>query len=728
MAANDQAILDALTQLNNTMTRLVNNPGESLGSGGEMRARARSQNAEEKALMARMSKTQTDQAATFDQFNDLYTKQTRSIQEFIAASQLSSSAFQQALNNVDLEDLDTKFVDEFKSAMSGSNNSIVSQMGQNINSLTDVMQAELDLQAKQAFIGLRRQFDDGALTAAQFLGKVEDAGISVEKFDELMGEANDGLEEMERTTMDLSAAMTQASRTFVVESKTLMEKLAEAGRKSGAFAAAGMLANATYDAATAAAELGAGMNMIDAGYLGTTSRELSMVQAQHKQTIMATGQTFDEFNDATRQGVYGLRTLTGSLLDGVKINAQSMTTFRNLSGAFENQGDYMNDQQKLYKQMHDTFSMTSDQFNQFNEQMLNSTNVQSSLYRLNKDQRLQAFQDIQQTATQLRLQGMTNEEAQNVIEHFAEMSGKKDPLDVLRDAVKVQAFAGSMGMGAQGAEYARLARSGNADPAEMARLVREIDQAHQARMAGGTEGQRIAQYRVMSGLGVGDLFGSNGIARGLETRQDMAIGGGTGGGAKQVADAVGHLPEAMGAVLLGGDMMNSPLGKAIRAIEISTGITAASAGGSMLGGLRKGLNKIPGLGKNIMSLGRLGMMGTAGLAGTVGYGAYKGTTALLGKTDKDERFNQWLSEKAGNAPEKNARIAGDAETAKILIALQDIAKTNKESALYGKEYTELLEVATQVSKETKGEIKNQTDALAAVKGAQVNPSFRWAFK
>lgn len=707
MAESD--VLDALNAINKTLSRMVNDPNESMGSGGQVRAYSRQESAEQQAIAARMKKSQGDQKAAYDQFNTIYQKQSKTISEFAAASKLTSQSFQSAINNVDVKDLDTKFVKAFQKAISGSKNSVVAQMGNSMDSLTKVMAANIENQSKSAMIGLRQQFEDGGLTLRQYTRAMKQHIPDIVERGKFMRQTTDEFKELEEHTMDLSAAFNNASRQFGASTTDLMKKLKDTLVKTGVPAAAMHLGKGLYDAGTAAAKFGTETNITDGLKLAMSSADISELQAKHKQTIMATSQSYEEYNSLIGEGVYSMRAFTGSIAEGVKLNAQSLTTFRNLGGAVQNQSDYLQDQQQRFQSWNRTFSMTADQFAEFNDQMLNSNSIQSQLYRLDKTKREQTFKDIQQSYEHLRLQGMTNEEAKSVIDRFAELSGKEDPLERFRKSVKMQAFASSMGMGAEGQRMADLMRSGDTSSKEFMALGQAIDSAHAKRMQGPL-GQQIGQNVVLSKTDMAGFFGSSGVFRGLETRQDLALDG----TAKENAKRVGGISSGQGKVMAGAELAGAawsgPFGRAINSIDnnILMMVGAKGMGGMMsaLKGIRSAGNATEFGGRGVGS-NKLAALGTVAAVGTT---AFALTTLVMEKTGLQDKLSSALGLNDREAiPQSEYK-----QDAEVLRVLQEIAKTNTESVYYGKTSAELIKVAQKVNEDTNKEIKNSADAQEAV--------------
>lgn len=204
-----------------------------------------------------------------------------------------------------------------------------------------------------------------------------------------------------------------------------------------------------------------GKQLFDAALVGMDYEELAKTQNEQIQAIHSSGMSINEFNNNLRHSAQELIGYTGSLKDGAKIYASSLGTFRSLSSNTNLQSGFIEGQFKQYERLHNVLGVTADQFQDLNASFLNSSNVQAQFYKSSEQQRVATLKGMQLQYEKLRIDGLTNEEAQKVVESLSELSGKKAK-DRYKEAAQIQATLGIIGMGGEGKRVAEIIRKGAA--------------------------------------------------------------------------------------------------------------------------------------------------------------------------------------------------------------------------------------------------------------------------
>lgn len=713
---SDAQMLQALNDINQTLTDIAAGSlsGSNGPSAGQRAARGRGISSEEKAHQQRMEKAANQNAETLKEFNSIYRKQQKSFADYAIAASVTSSAFQQALDSSPLEDLDTKLVETFQKAIGKSNNGLVAQMADQVTDLAGVIEKERLVQQQMSFLEIQKAQARNLLTTEQYNQRMADAGIDATRQIQLMSRDFDELEE---ETMDLARAFNDASRSTVRSNRTLVDAAQAVASRWGFLATGGaLLVKELYDAGSAAAKFGTAMNSIDAIGLGMSSAELSELQGQHKQTIMATNQTYGEFNTLLGQNNFHMRAYAGSLEAVAQMNAQSLTVHRNLNGSVQDQSTYIDEQQSLFKTWNRAFSMTAEQFTELNSQLLNSNEMQASMFKMDKTKRAQAFTDIQQTYQQLKANGMLHEEALGAIDALNKMSGTMDPKDRLKQAGRLQAYAGTLGMGAEGAEAAAIQRKGarasEGEKVRYAEIVSEINKRSAEQMQGGL-GQELAHSTMIQKAGLDQIIGPMSAFRSVVTREGMKIDTTGPGGLATIAAEMEGMSDAAGLAMATADaalaFTKGPMYAAV--LSIGGGIWAMVGQNAMnqtVGGLTQNMGRVAGIAGKV-----IGGLGGAAAVGTIAYGA---TSLLMEQFGLNEKLSNLLG--FSDAPDA---IEGSVinEDALILRELQKIAKTNEQSAYYGQSTQQLLDAAQKINLRTKDEIKDAAAATEAIEKEKI---------
>ncbi len=266
------------------------------------------------------------------------------------------------------------------------------------------------------------------------------------------------------------------------------------------------------------------MDSVTSALAGMSPVEMAQNVATFRQSIQAAGMSIDDFRSITEQGAFGLTSYTGELKDAVKVQASAFETAKR--AGLSERGEmraFMNTQMETFKRFNMVFSLTSEQFAEMNKQIKNSSAINEQLYRLNKKQRLQAIQDIQQTMLQLRTMGLMQDQALKVVEAMSAIAAKS-PRERLKQAAKLQAVGGALGFGAEAGEAAQIMRRGfrgEGDRERFAALQQTMQKGMGDFMSQGLP-QEMMAMQLLQTTKLEDLLGPKSAFKDLNTEQFQA--------------------------------------------------------------------------------------------------------------------------------------------------------------------------------------------------------------
>ncbi len=192
--------------------------------------------------------------------------------------------------------------------------------------------------------------------------------------------------------------------------------------------------------------------------MGMDPQAMMEFQAQFRRTSGAMESGIEGFNKVVAENQFEMMKYTGSL----QAAAQAMGNMYELSHNMGlNLGDVAGSANMLFnefKRMQSVTSITIDQFVEMNQRMLANSDIQSKLLRLNKDQRAQYIQGLNQQQLYLQMMGLQKEVAEQLITATENMSSKKG-LDRYQDMVKT--MVGLRAMGVDEATAKRVAQLKN---------------------------------------------------------------------------------------------------------------------------------------------------------------------------------------------------------------------------------------------------------------------------
>jgi hypothetical protein len=349
------------------------------------------------------------------------------------------------------------------------------------------------------------------LKKAAEIKKAYDAKLmSVDKATAAMEKAGFTQHDLGRTTDELKEEMDELTETVGNLDEKMDQQRETSAKTSRALATLGTIAAAVgkqiYDVAEASMRTGI------------------EEQAKYRQVIESAGMTTGQWSDKMMESSHAMLTLTSSLAGGAKFFEESALTFRQLGASGMKQQEFYDAQVGVFTNLHNTLSMTNDEFMAMNKQLVESQATRVQLFKMSKQERAQYQIGLLQTMEYLKVQGLQTEQAHRVVEAMQNIAGM-DPKSRLKKAAQIQAMAGAIGMGAEGEELARLTRSGASDPGSIQRMTelsQSIQSAVQQRQAGGL-GSEMAMSALISRTGLGETFGAEGAMADLTLAEALAV-------------------------------------------------------------------------------------------------------------------------------------------------------------------------------------------------------------
>jgi len=516
-----------------------------------------------------------------------------------------------------------------------------------------------------AFMELRRQYRSGGVDIGDYRDKIKELGFTTK--------------DVKRSEEELRAEMDELTDTV----GNLDEKMDEAAERSGkvsrvmaALAAiAGAAAKELYAVHTTSMRTGLEETLgqaAQARLMGMSQVELLETQANYRQTMEASGMTSEKMTALMKDQGYAMIGLTGSIKDGAKFALESARSFRVLGAAGMDQSQFLEGQKDVFRSLHNTLSMTTEQFIAMNEQLLSSQSIRAQMFKMDKSRRAQYFLEIQQTMEKLRLDGLTIEQAHKVVEAMEAM-GAKSPRERLKEAAKLQATMGGMGMGAEGERAAQLLRGGlrgEGDKAEFAELMKQAT-ARSSEIMGQGFASEMAQSQLLATSGMDQYIGPMGqfadtaLAEGLKVNPaQQSTADNTAATSEAVQNATIAYEVAMNA------MTEGPLATIITSLGVIVGtlVTGQALMTTLLGSGSLMLSRLAMIGKGL---------GAVGLAAGVGYGIGTAIDSAWEKNAPDSRraFSDWL----GSSVDSTLAFFGN-EAAQDRLDIMRTLNEDKESA------------------------------------------------
>jgi hypothetical protein len=516
------------------------------------------------------------------------------------------------LNSDELE----KSIGIFKDALDSSSNAIVKSYADQIHSAESILRFQDEFLGTSAelFGKLNQQLEERLVDEDRYGTEIDNIITSLGLQNTIVGDASDKARQLAEVFEEAAAVTAQYTERATKQSTINLFKFA--GQLKATTVALVGFSKPLINAGLSAARTGTQLEVLAAAARGMSPEELNQLQAEHRRIIASSNLTLDEFNNKISEGASSLITYTGSLRDAHRMNAESFNMARVLG---TEQGKFMREQQERFKHLNRTISMSAEQFMEMNKQLMDSRAVQEQIYRINVAQRGAFFQDLQNTYEKLTIDGLLHEQAMKVVETLAAI-GAKSPRERMREAAKMQAVMGAMGMGDVGAEAAELYRRGLRGEGEAERFAELMKQAQTGigEVMGRDFASEMLTAQIIESAGLGQLLGPQSDFADLNVRQTVGIDNFHDSYKKLGGEANAWLERIFHINSVGTSFLTGPMGQMLgQIVAIMVAMKAMGIGGAGLGG--RGLGTIGrGMGGKILGLGG-GVMG--GLA--TGYLTYQ---------------------------------------------------------------------------------------------------------
>lgn len=585
------------------------------------------------------------------------------------SSNLITNAFTNAAEALDYDNfelLPTAMQAEFAKA-----GDVVKQLGvQAGRSAADMLTVNQHIDEMTAILEEHKNATEWSAEATEKLSQIADhTGVS---FAELADDAS----VLQRNLVEANEARAELTRKmrggefgdFADTVRGMSNKLAQFGVVvSGLTHAFGEAARPAFRFGT---EIG---DSLTAFMAGMNPEEMAQNMAEYRQTINASGMGMDGFRDVTEKGTLALSGWTGELRDAVRVQASAFGMAQRFGAANQSQiQSFMDTQVRTFKQFNSVFSMTAEEFVAMNKQLESSQSVNEQIYRLNRQQRVQHAQEIQQTVLRLRTMGLMQEQAMKVVDAMAAI-GAKSPKERMKEAAKLQAVGGALGFGQAAEEMATIMRRGmrgEGDYERFAELQKEAQSAVGAKMGQGFASEMMTA-QMLESTGLEQLLGPKSDFADLNTEQYKAI--------QNLEDHATQQNEYAAKAIGIIDMIQSLLaGPIVKALGVIAGAVAMAAGGSLLQSAAASLLGGGGLkaifGTILRFIGPAGIV--ASIIGMVGH-------AMADKKDKAVDYGTSAELEALKTKRRTA-IASEMQQA--MAAAEDYMKKRGTQRDYGMQY------------------------------------------
>lgn len=543
-------------------------------------------------------------------------------------SKLLSSSFMEALDRLDYENFELvpealqkhlKETESFRTTIIRGNADVIKFINGVREAADTVELIDKAMAASQ---------DERKIYEAQLKQKAKEQNTTVEKLIKGRSRLNKQVEEGIKVQEKLNDQMRGGS--FGRFSDSMSRLTNPMGALSTAVAG---LTHAFGEAARPAARFGTEVSdSLTAFMAGMNPEEMAQNMAEYRQSINASGLGLEGFREVTEQGSLALTGWTGELRDAVRVQASAFGMAQRFGVSSQAQMQtFMDTQVRTFKQFNEVFSMTAEEFVQMNKQLESSQSVNEQIYRLNRQQRVQHAQEIQQTVLRLRTFGLMQEQAMKVVDAMAAI-GAKSPKERMKEAAKLQAVGGALGFGQAAEEMATIMRRGmrgEGDYERFAELQKEAQGVVGQRMGEGFASE-LMTAQMLETTGLEHLLGPKSDFATLNTEQYKAIQD-IDRHAVDRNEILGKTLGALGAIDMIQAALTGPIMKALAAIAAAVGV---GVGGKMLQGAAASLLGAGG-GKTLLGLlARFIPMLLGG--GLIIGGVVAAVSAFMGKKDEED--------------------------------------------------------------------------------------------
>jgi len=327
---------------------------------------------------------------------------------------------------------------------------------------------------------------------AELYAKVSTSKITVQEYDKAMQvltgttqKAGETIEEfMERTKKtqeDMTEVQERGIKAHRRANLSVSEFASEIMRTSKIIAVAGYAFDEAFSIAEASASRGAEITLdqaITARKLGISQATLMNITADYSQTMRAASMSTDEATAMMDRASLKLLGVTGSLEKGAKFAMDSAEMFKLAGGVDDTQlNGFVDNMGSAFANLQQSLGTTAEQFFEMNKALIANVDVQGSMFKMTKAQQLVYLQEAQVRRQLLVDAGLRADQADTIITSMAQLQGKTAK-DRMKDAAKIQASLGAMGMGTEGQRAAELIRKGRLNSDEQLELDKIMKDAN----------------------------------------------------------------------------------------------------------------------------------------------------------------------------------------------------------------------------------------------------------
>ena len=420
-----------------------------------------------------------------------------------------------------------KLLSSAQKAFSNSTNSIAKKLGE----------AEVSVEQMNAILSGNtesrlRDFNHMMATVTD-QGKREEAFLKAFGYalDETIQSQEDFLAAEKAIQKEAMKAQRDANKVAIRHAKSLSEatKLIQENYPNATKLGAALVFSAkeAYDVAKVITATGAeftGTQMYNAKMLGMSTAELMTLTSKYTQVMGSAAIGTNQFSNMMQGEAYeSLVRLTGGTKEAAIFSAESLKMSR-LAGAgtAEEMINFKDAMEKSYGGIQEMTGMTSDAFLELNTALYNNADVQASMFKMSKQQQQLYFKEMQTRRLALVEMGLLPEQADEVLKSLSKAMGGTAK-DRLKDAAKLQATLGAMGMGAEGQEAAKIMRLGSrATQDQQARLQEILTKANRQsseNSQGSLQGEMVQDYLNT----LSPLLGSDSPMASLITQSKLAF-------------------------------------------------------------------------------------------------------------------------------------------------------------------------------------------------------------
>ena len=419
-----------------------------------------------------------------------------------------------------------KAMARWRDQMRSSGNTAAIHMANNITTIGEASQifsGSLE-EGKESIRKLNADLAAGTITSAEFnaqmralTGTTFEANTAVE----------DQIEVYTQGHTALNNSLAESQHAHDMANMSLKEFASEVimGSKQMQIALLGF--NEAFGVAEAAATRGSDITLEQAWIarkLGMSQVEVMNMTADYTQTIRAASMSTDDMANKMNDSGHKLVAITGSLKNGAKFALDSAELFKMSGGAIDSEmGSFTDNMASSFKGLRDSIGMTSEEFADLNRSLIGNAEVQSSMYKMTQKQQQIFMQEAQVRRQMLVDGGLRADQADAVIAGMESMVNK-GAKERLKEAAKMQATLGAMGMGAQGQRAADIMRKGSRASAGEKTELQEILKA--ANFQAAENGQGSIQSEMVQDMlnGMNPMMGPDSPLAAAVTQLANALG------------------------------------------------------------------------------------------------------------------------------------------------------------------------------------------------------------